>query len=79
MSTPTKKVYITVALPMLDIIYANDNAFQEPLHVFSAEYLWNCDDNRFYRVEQKPSNYPEFMEIYRSTVNFTFALSTSVP
>lgn len=54
------------------IVCANGNAFQEPLQVFNAEYLWNCENSAFYNLEEKPEDYRSFMKLYRSAVNSAF-------
>ena len=45
-------------------LIANGNAFQEPLAIFDAEYLWNCENSAFYNYPKKPENYEEFLKLY---------------
>ena len=47
------------------MICANGNAFHEPLQLFNAEYLWNCEDSGFYNLRDKPVNQKDFIRLYR--------------
>ena len=42
----------------------NGHAYQEPLAVFDAEYLWNSENSAFYNVPNKPDNYNDFAKLY---------------
>ena len=46
----------------------NGNAFQEPLAIFDAEYMWNSDGSAFYRVEEKPQSYEEYLDLYKAVL-----------
>ncbi len=54
------------------MICANGNGFQEPLQLFNAEYMWNCDSSQFFNVEDKPKNQTEFLNLYRSAIKSCF-------
>lgn len=46
----------------------NGNAFQEPLQVFNAEYLWNCENSGFYNISPKPTNYKDYTDMFLKMV-----------
>ena len=46
------------------MIIENGNANQEPMQLYNAEYLWNCEKSAFYNVENMPSNYRDFEKLY---------------
>ena len=43
----------------------NGHAFQEPLAVFNAEYLWNAENSSFYNFTNRPTNYEDFRKLYK--------------
>lgn len=47
------------------MIIENGNANQEPMQVYNAEYLWNCENSAFYRLGEIPQKYEEFFGVYR--------------
>ena len=47
----------------------NGNAFQEPLQVFNAEYLWNSENSGFYNVSPRPANYEEYNALFEDMLN----------
>lgn len=51
------------------IICANGNAFQEPLQLFNAQYLWNSMSDVFYSVNPKPENQNEFLRLFYDMIN----------
>ena len=42
----------------------NGSAFQMPLAIFNAEYLWTSEDSAFYNIESRPQNYEDFIKLY---------------
>ena len=40
------------------------NAFQEPLQIFNAEYMWNSENSGFYNLSPRPENDESFMKLY---------------
>ena len=40
------------------------NAFQEPLQIFNAEYMWNSEHSGFYTLNPRPQNDESFMKLY---------------
>ena len=40
------------------------NAFQEPLQIFNAEYMWNSENSGFYNLSPRPKNDESFMKLY---------------
>lgn len=54
------------------IICANGNAFQEPLQVINAEYMWNVENSSFYNLDDKPDNYKDFMDLYNKCLKTEF-------
>lgn len=40
------------------------NAFQEPLQIFNAEYMWNSEGSGFYNLPARPENDESFMKLY---------------
>jgi hypothetical protein len=48
----------------------NGNAFQEPLAVYNAEYMWNSENSGFYNVSPRPKNYKEFLELYHDLMKW---------
>lgn len=47
------------------LITCSGSSFQEPLQLFNAEYMWNSTNSSFYNVENVPTNYEQFMEMYQ--------------
>lgn len=46
------------------ILTESGNSFQEPLQLYNAEYLWNCDNSAFYNVTPKPQSYEEYLKVF---------------
>jgi len=46
----------------------NGNAFQEPLQVYNAEYLWNSESDGFYKISPKPTNYQDYTDMFLKMV-----------
>lgn len=46
------------------ILNANGHAFQEPLQLLNAEYMWNSKNSGFYNLENKPEKYQDFVAEY---------------
>jgi len=46
------------------LITCSGNAFQEPLQVFNAEYMWNCENSDFYNITDVPTDYDAFLQLY---------------
>lgn len=69
------KIFTAISLfnyMMKDFSYmlmANGNAFQEPLQVFNAEYMWRCENSAFGELEEKPLNAKDFLKIYRDVAD----------
>jgi len=42
----------------------NGNAFQEPLAIFDAEYMWNSENSGFFNFSPRPKNYEEYIKLY---------------
>ena len=51
-----------------EMINANGNAFQEPLQIFNAEYMWNSENSAFYNEENLPDNYNDFIKLYNDSI-----------
>lgn len=51
------------------MMLACGNAFQEPLQVYNAEYLWRCENSDFYNLAPKPDNQKDFMQLYMDTIH----------
>lgn len=54
------------------ILCANGNAFQEPLQIFNAEYLWNCENSGFYNLKERPQDQTAFMKLYKEMISSGF-------
>ena len=54
------------------LLTENGNSFQEPLQLYNAEYMWNCDNSAFYNVNPKPSDYSEFMKIFNGMLDSSY-------
>ncbi len=51
-----------------EMINANGNAFQEPLQIFNAEYMWNSDNSSFYNEENLPLDYESLAKLYNDSI-----------
>ena len=40
------------------------NAFQEPMQIFNAEYMWNSENSGFYNLSPRPGNDESFMKLF---------------
>ena len=40
------------------------NAFQEPMQIFNAEYMWNSENSGFYNLSPRPENDESFMKLF---------------
>jgi hypothetical protein len=47
------------------VVTACGNAFQEPLQLLNAEYLWNSERSAFYNMKDMPTDYSEFLKVYK--------------
>ncbi|MBQ4527293.1 MAG: hypothetical protein II998_04395 [Clostridia bacterium] len=54
------------------LLTENGNSFQEPLQLYNAEYMWNCDNSAFYNVSPRPSDYDEFMQIFNGMLDSSY-------
>lgn len=54
------------------LITCSGSAFQEPLQVFNAEYMWNTKNSGFYNLTERPQNDKEFMKLYVDSRNAKF-------
>lgn len=54
------------------LITCSGNAFQEPLQVFNAEYMWNTENSAFYNLPNRPRNDGGFMKLYVDSRNARF-------
>lgn len=54
------------------VITCDGNAFQEPLQIFNAEYMWTCEDSGFYNLTDRPQNNETFMKLYEQSRNNAF-------
>lgn len=48
------------------------NAFQEPLQIFNAEYMWNSEHSGFYNLSPRPQNDKSFMKLYLESQKTAF-------
>ncbi len=46
------------------VIAASGHAYQEPMQLLNAEYLWNSENSAFYNLENRPTNYTDFFQLY---------------
>jgi len=46
------------------VIAASGHAYQEPMQLLNAEYLWNSESSAFYNLENRPMNYASFFQLY---------------
>ena len=46
------------------LLSASGHAYQEPLQLLDAEYMWNACGSRFFAVGEKPTGYQEFKKLY---------------
>ena len=46
------------------LLSASGQAYQEPLQLLDAEYMWNPRQSRFFAIGKKPSGYDEFKKLY---------------
>lgn len=51
-----------------EMINANGNAFQEPLQVFNAEYMWNSENSSFYNEENLPLDYDKLAKLFNDSI-----------
>ncbi len=54
------------------LITCSGSAFQEPLQIFNAEYMWNTENSGFYNLSERPKNDDEFMKLYVDSRNAKF-------
>lgn len=54
------------------LITCSGSAFQEPLQVFNAEYMWNPEHSSFYNLTDRPENDEAFMKLYVDSQNGKF-------
>ena len=54
------------------VISCSGHYFQEPLQVFNAEYMWNCENSAFYMPDSIPDNYEDFMELHSQAQKTAF-------
>ncbi len=47
----------------------NGNAFQEPLQIYDAEYLWNSENSGFFNITPRPTNYKEYEDLFQDMVH----------
>ena len=45
------------------VLSCSGNYFQEPLQVFNAEYMWNCENSAFYNPDNHPGNYDDLLQL----------------
>lgn len=45
------------------VLSCSGNYFQEPLQVFNAEYMWNCENSAFYNIDSLPDNYDDLLKL----------------
>lgn len=46
------------------LITCSGSAFQEPLQIFNAEYMWKCENSSFYNMKDVPVGYDAFLKLY---------------
>ena len=46
------------------LLSASGHAYQEPLQLLDAEYMWNADHSRFFALPKKTAGYDAFKQLY---------------
>ena len=50
----------------------NGNAFQEPLQVYDAEYMWNSENSGFFNISPRPANYQAYEDLFQKMVKLQY-------